>query len=160
MRFIMKQQLFTWGDRYIIQNEQELDMYEVQGKVFTLGHQLTFSDTRGQELASIRQQLFTWGATYEIIRGEVLYATVHKEFTLFSPKLTIEVPGEAWLEVHGDFTSHEYTFLRQGQPVAQVSEAWFTFADTYGVDVAEGEDPVLILASTVIIDEIMKDNRR
>ena len=159
MRYIMKQQLFTWGDTFIIQNEQEVAMYQVQGKVFSLGHQLTFSDAVGNELAIIRQKLLSWGPTYEIYHGETLYATVHKEFTLLTPKLTVEVPGLEWLDVQGTFLNHEYTFLRQQKPVAQVSEAWFSFADTYGVDVAEGEDPVLILASTVIIDEIMRDSR-
>jgi uncharacterized protein YxjI len=160
MRYVMRQQLYTWGDKYIIQNEQELDVYEVQGKVFTLGHQLTFADTLGHELASIRQKLLSWPATYEIFHGEDLYATVHKEFTLLTPKLTIEVPGEGLLVVQGEFLQHEYTFLRQQQPVAQVSEEWFSFADTYGVEVNDGIDPVLILASTVIIDEIMHDSRR
>jgi len=36
--------------------------------------------------------------------------------------------------------------------VATVSKQWFTFTDTYGVDVAAGEDDVLILASSVVID--------
>jgi uncharacterized protein YxjI len=28
----------------------------------------------------------------------------------------------------------------------------FSFSDTYGVDIADGEDDILILASTVVID--------
>jgi len=30
--------------------------------------------------------------------------------------------------------------------------AWFTWTDTCGVDISEGENDVLILASTVVID--------
>ena len=33
-----------------------------------------------------------------------------------------------------------------------VSSCWFSWTDTYGVDIAEGEDDLLILASTVVID--------
>ncbi len=47
---------------------------------------------------------------------------------------------------------HEYSFLRGGQTVATVSKRWFSMSDTYGVDIAPGEDDVLILASTVVID--------
>jgi uncharacterized protein YxjI len=36
--------------------------------------------------------------------------------------------------------------------VAEVSKQWFTLADTYGVQISQGEDDVLILASTVVID--------
>jgi hypothetical protein len=41
-----------------------------------------------------------------------------------------------------------------GRVVAEVSKKWFAFTDTYGVDIADGEDAVLILASTVVIDMI------
>ena len=33
-----------------------------------------------------------------------------------------------------------------------MSKQWFSWSDTYGVDVAQGEDDILILASTVVID--------
>jgi uncharacterized protein YxjI len=38
--------------------------------------------------------------------------------------------------------------------VAEVSKRWFSWTDTYGVEVADGEDPVLILASAVVIDMV------
>ena len=46
----------------------------------------------------------------------------------------------------------EYTFTRGGNTVATVTKQWLTLGDTYGVDVSEGEDDVLILASCVVID--------
>ena len=33
-----------------------------------------------------------------------------------------------------------------------MSKRWFGFRDTYGVDIADGENDVLILACTVVID--------
>jgi len=33
-----------------------------------------------------------------------------------------------------------------------VSKKWFSLADTYAVDVDEGQDDVLLLASAVVID--------
>jgi len=38
--------------------------------------------------------------------------------------------------------------------VATVSKQWFSWTDTYGVEVADGEDAVLLLASTVVIDMV------
>jgi uncharacterized protein YxjI len=78
---------------------------------------------------------------------------VKKElFTFFSCRFTVDVPGPDDLEASGNLTHHEYEFTRHGTPVARVSKQWFSFADSYGVDIAEGEDDVLILASTVVID--------
>jgi uncharacterized protein YxjI len=56
------------------------------------------------------------------------------------------------LEAVGDFIGHDYTFSRSGREAARVSKKWFRMSDTYGVEVAPGEDDVLILASTVVID--------
>jgi uncharacterized protein YxjI len=36
----------------------------------------------------------------------------------------------------------------------------FCWGDTYGVDVADGEDDVLILASTVVIDMICQGDKK
>ena len=36
--------------------------------------------------------------------------------------------------------------------VASVSKKYFTWADTYGIDIPHGEDPILILSSAVVID--------
>ena len=35
-----------------------------------------------------------------------------------------------------------------------MSKRWFSLTDSYGVDIAEGEDDVLILASAVVIDMV------
>jgi uncharacterized protein YxjI len=54
----------------------------------------------------------------------------------------------------GDFLDREYAFERGGSEVARVSKRWFALTDTYGVEIADGEDDVLILASSVVIDMI------
>ncbi len=73
---------------------------------------------------------------------------------LFRCGFTVDVPGPEDLEAQGSLLDHEYTFTRGSRTVATVSKRWFSFTDTYGVEVETGEDPVLILASTVIIDMI------
>jgi len=40
---------------------------------------------------------------------------------------------------------------------ARVSKQWYTFTDTYGIEIAPGEDEGLILAIAVAIDEIAHD---
>ena len=72
----------------------------------------------------------------------------------------IDVPGPDDLLVEGDFFDHEYTFTRHGRTVAVVSKKWFTFADTYGVDVMDGENDLLMLCCTIAIAEACKRKRR
>lgn len=172
MRYVMKQKLFAWGDDFTIKTEAGQDIFFVDGKALSLGDKLSFQDMQGNELAFIRQKLLAWGPTYEIHRNGELCAVVKKHlFTLFRCRFTVDVPGPDDLEAEGSFLDHEYTFTRSGKVVATVSKRWFSWADTYGVDIAEGEDPssvaalrrvddVLILASTVVIDMICHGDKR
>jgi uncharacterized protein YxjI len=116
---------------------------------------------QGEELAFIKQKLLAWGPTYEIYRDGIVAAIVKKElFTFFNCKFSVDVPGPDDLTAEGTFTDHEYTFTRGGSVVATVSKEWFTFADTYGVEVNDDEDAVLILASTVVIDMACHEGRK
>lgn len=152
MRYMMKQRLFSWADDFYVKDESGQDCFYVDGKVFSLGHQFSFQDLAGQEICSIKQVILSWGPSYEIYKSGQLWATVKKElFTLFNARFEVD-GGEGHLEAAGDFLNHHYTFTRAGQPIAEVSMQWFTLADTYGVDIAQGEDDILVLASTVVVD--------
>ena len=153
MRYIMKQRVFSLGSKFAIQNEKGEDAFFVNGEVFSLGHKLSFEDTSGNELLFISQKLLSWGPTYELYRGDRHVATIKKElFTLFQCTFDIHVEGQGDLEARGNLSDHEYTVTRDGAPVAQISKQWFSWSDTYGVDVSDSVDPVLVLAGTVVID--------
>jgi uncharacterized protein YxjI len=161
MLYVMKQKIFSLGDDFIIKDDQGGDMFCVDGRAFSFGDKLSFEDMSGKELAFIRQKVFSWGPTYEIHRDGQLAAVVKKElFTFFKCRFSVDVPGPDDLEAEGDFWDMEYNFMRGGQNVAQVSKKWFSWADTYGVNVSEGQDDVLILASSVVIDLVCHGDRK
>jgi len=162
MRYLMKQKLFCWGDDFAIKNEAGQDVFFVDGKAISFGDKLSFQDMQRNELAFIQQKVFSWGPTYEIYRDGALAAVVKKElFTFFKCRFTVDVPGPDDIEAEGDFMDMEYSFSRLGQGIAQVSKRWFAWSDTYGVEIADGQDDVLLLASTVVIDMVChSDNKR
>ena len=161
MRYVMKQKLFSFTDDYNIADEAGNDVYFVKGKLLSLGKNLSFRDMAENELTHIQQKILNFAPTYEIWHGGELEAVVKKElFTFFHCVFHVDEPGHDSLTAEGEFTDHEYTFTRGGRAVATVSKQWFTFADTYGVDVDESEDAVLILACTVVIDEACHGDRR
>jgi uncharacterized protein YxjI len=153
MRYIMRERILSWGDDFTIKDAEGRDAYHVDGKVLSFGDKLSFRDMQGNELALIDQKLLSLGAQYEIIRGGKTIAVVKKH--LFSPlraKFTVDVPGPGDLEAKGNILDHEYVFERGGRDVARVSKKWFSLADSYAIDIDQGEDNVLILASAVVID--------
>ena len=156
MRYVMKEKIIAWGDDFKIRDESGRDVFYVDGKVFSFGDKLSFKDMAGNELALIDQKMLAIGPTYEIFRGGSRVAVVKKKlFTLVRNRFTIDVPGPNDLEAVGNFIDKDYTFMRGDREVARVSKKWFRMTDTYGVDVAPGEDDVLILASAVVIDLCM-----
>src|SRR5207237_10674386 len=102
----------------------------------------------------IRQKVSSITPTYEISRnGEVAAVGKRRLFGLVHHRFSVDVPGPDDLEAEGNFLDHEYTFRRGDRVVASVSKKWLSLADTYGIDVGEGEDDVLILACAVVIDQ-------
>ena len=81
-------------------------------------------------------------------------------FSVLRARFTVDVPGPDDLEARGNFLDHEYTFERGGHDVARVSKKWLSLADSYAIDVNEGEDDVLILASAVVIDLVSHPDQK
>jgi uncharacterized protein YxjI len=153
MRYVMRQKMLCFGDDYTIADENGIPHFIVDGAAFSIRHSTSFQDMAGNELCHIYRRLLSFGPTYEIeCQGRI--TTVAKQlFTFFNCRFTVDVPGPNDLEASGDFLDHEYTFTNaDGAPVAAVSKRCFDWTDTYGVEIAPGQDDVLILAATVVID--------
>ena len=54
--------------------------------------------------------------------------------------------------MQGNIVDHEYTIEADGTKVAEVSKKWFRVRDTYGVEIAPGQDDIVVLAVTVAVD--------
>jgi uncharacterized protein YxjI len=45
----------------------------------------------------------------------------------------------------------------RGEKVVEISNRWFRIRDTYGINIAPGQNDALILATTVCTDEMSHD---
>ena len=152
-RYVMKQKWLSFGTDFSVMDESGNEAFFIDGRVFSLGKKLSVESPRGNEVAFISQRLLSWGPTYEITRGGRQLAVVKKKlFTLFRCRFEVDVPGPDDLEAEGSFLEFEYTFTRVGRVVATVSKRFFSYTDTYGIDIAPGEDDALLVASAVVID--------
>lgn len=158
MRYVIKEKFWSWGDSFQICNESNEPVFFVKGKAFSWGDKLSFQDMQGNELAFISQKLLSWMPRYEIYHNDQLFAEVEKKFTWFNKEFTLDVPGPNDYTITGSFWSHEYAFTRSGRSVAHVSKKWFSWTDTYGVDIIDGEDDVSILCACIVIDQVLNDD--
>ena len=126
----------------------------MDGKVLRVRDTLIFRDMQGNKLAQIQERMLRVKDTMEIEGpdGQTL-ATVKKALiTPLRDRWTVKIKGGPDLDVQGNILDHEYRIGEGRQKVGEVSKKWFRLRDTYGVEVAEGQDDVLILAVTVAID--------
>jgi uncharacterized protein YxjI len=153
MRYVIRERLVRLGEDSDITDEHGRPVLHVDGKVWTLHDTLIVRDLKGAEVAKVTRQLIALRPTYHITcQGEEL-ATVRKHLiSPFVDRFTIDVPGPDDLRATGSLFEHEYTVTRAGRPVATVSKRWISLTETYGVEVAEGEDDLLILTSVLALD--------
>jgi uncharacterized protein YxjI len=83
-------------------------------------------------------------------------ATVKKtRVSALRDRYSIDVEDGADLDVKGNIV--EFEFERDGDTVAEVSKRWFRVRDTYGIEIAPGQDDALILAAAICIDQTARD---
>ena len=147
------------GDDFQIYDENQKPVFLVDGKAFSWGDNLSVQDLDGRELAEIKQSLTFLKPKYQIEKGGRLFAEVVKEFSWFNKQFTLDVPGPNDYEINGDFWEHEYYFTRNGKTVAEVTKKFFSWTDTYGIEIVEGEDVISILSTVIVIDLICHDEK-
>lgn len=160
MRYVIREKFFRLGEDSVITDAAGRTVYEVDGKVFSLHNTLIVRDPGGNEVARVEKQLISLRPTYHIkVHGQEIAEVRKKLFSPFVDRFTIDIPGPDDLTVKGSLLEHEYTVRRGEQIVATVSKAWISLTDTYGVDIAPGENDLLILTSILALD-LAEDQER
>jgi uncharacterized protein YxjI len=159
--YVIRERFFSIGDDFDVLDEHGAKVFHVDGKVLSVRNTVVIEDLDGSEVASVHRHLVALRPTYEIRIGGEKAAEVRKKlFTPFRERFTIDVPGPDDLEMRGDLLDHEYTVVRGGREVAAVSKRWLTVRDTYAVQVAADQDPLLIIAAVLALDLAMDRERR
>jgi uncharacterized protein YxjI len=157
-RYKMRQRLLSIGEDYTIEDERGEPVYKVDGKVLRIRETFVIEDLRGNEVATIREKKLALRDSMKILRGGDTIATIRKAWiSPFRDKFNVEVEGGGDLVAQGNILDHEYEIRRGSETVAHISKRWLTIRDTYGIDVAPGEDDGLILTLAVAIDEMAHD---
>jgi uncharacterized protein YxjI len=158
-RYRMRQHLISLGEDFTIEDEKGRPAFQVDGKVLRVRETFEITDMQGREVATIREKKIALRDSMKVLRGGQTIATVRKALIApFGDRFTVDVEGGEDLKVKGDLLDHEYEIRRGGRTVARVSKKWFTLTDTYGIDIAQGEDEGLILGAVVALDEMANDD--
>lgn len=153
--FQMRQKLLAIGDDFWIEDGDGNKVYKVNGKAVRFRDTFILEDAHGNEVFKLQEKKLSVRDKMTIERGSTK-ATVHKRLIGIRDHYIIEVEGGEDLKAHGNIVDHEYEIERDGKKIAEVSKKWFRVRDTYGVQLAEGQDVPLLLAITVCVDEMAR----
>jgi uncharacterized protein YxjI len=161
LHFQMRQKLVSIGDDYWIEDDRGQRQFKVDGKALRVRKTLILQDANGTDLLKIQERIARVRDTMEIedANGNTV-ATVKK--ALISPirdRWSVSVADGPDFSVKGNIVDHEYTIEGDGGTAAEVSKRWFRVADTYGVEVAPGQNAALMLAVTAVIDTMAHPDR-
>jgi uncharacterized protein YxjI len=153
-RYKIRQKLVSIGDDLWIENQKGEKVYKVDGKVLRIRKTLEFEDLNGRKLAQIKERLLSIkdSMVIEDAQGKDLAVVKKALIAPLRDKWNVDVKGGEDLVVQGNILDLEYDIKQGRSKVAEVSKKWFSITDTYGVEVSDGQNDILILAVAIAID--------
>ncbi len=153
-RYKMRQKLVSLGDDFWIENDRGERTYKVDGKMLRVRQTLIFEDTQGQELCKIQEKMARVKDSMEIEgpNGERMAMVKKALITPLRERWVVKIGEGPDLQVQGNLLDHEYSIGEGRDKIAEISKKWFRIADSYGVQIEQGQNDILVLAVTVAVD--------
>lgn len=154
MKLYIKQSIFTLGEKFTVKNATGADEFYVDGSFMRIPKQFIIYNNQQQQVATIERQMFRLFPRYDIQTGDK-HITLKREFAFFRQAYVIE--GIDW-SLKGNFTGHHYQVVKGEDPIMTLRKHWFTWGDSYELDIPDDHDALLALCIAVSVDyEIFKD---
>lgn len=156
-RYQMREKMLSIGDDFWIEDESGRRAFKVDGKALRVRKTLTIEDATGAELMRIQDRPVRVREVMQVEDASgATVATVKKaKISPLRERFSIDLAGGGQMSAQGNFTDHEFEIESGGTKVAEVSKKWFRVRDSYGVEVAPGQNVPLMLAVTVCIDQMV-----
>lgn len=150
----IKQKVFSLSGKFTVKDHQEQDVYYVEGSFMQIPKTFSIMNTTREEVALITKKVFSFLPKFfvEVNGREAL--TIQKDFSFFKARYSIDAAG---MEVHGNWWDMDFEVLKHGEVVGKVSKEWFTWGDSYQVQILNEEMETIIIALVVAIDCVKAD---
>ncbi|MEK4516970.1 LURP-one-related family protein [Paenibacillus sp. FSL H8-0122] len=150
----IKQKIFSIGEKFTVKDEREQDVYYVEGSFMRIPKTFSIMNADGREVAQITKKVFSFLPKFFVEADGREVLTIKKELSFFKARYSID---SADIEVHGNWWDMDFQVLQRGTVVGEVSKKWFTWGDSYSVEVLNEELEAIIIAIVVAIDCVKSD---
>lgn len=153
MKLYIKQKVFSWNDKFFIKDEYGNDKYYAESEFFTWGKKFHIYDMANNEVAFIEEKVFSLLHRFFVYMNGREMVEVVQKFTFFKPRYYLN--GLDWT-VEGSVWFHDYEIMENGRQVVSIQKEWFTWGDSYVLNISNPRDEVLALAVVLIIDFVIQ----
>lgn len=150
----IKQKVFSLSEKFTVKDQQEKDIYYVEGSFMQIPKTFSIMNTASDEVALITKKVLSFLPKFlvEVNGREVL--TIKKEFSFFKARYTIDTAG---IKVQGNWWDMDFQVLQNGKVAGEVGKEWFTWGDSYKLQIVDKEMETLIIALVIAIDCVKAD---
>jgi uncharacterized protein YxjI len=150
----MREKLLSIGDDSWIDDEAGEHAFKVNGKALRVRQTLIFEDLDGNALCKIQERKLRVKDSMAIEgpSGDRVAMVKKAMVTPLRARFDVKVENGPDLRVQGNIVDHEYEIEADGTKIAEISKRWFRVRDTYGVEIAPGQDDIVVLAVAVAVD--------
>lgn len=153
MKYYIKQSVFSWNEKFAVKDQYGNDQFYVEGSLFSIPKNFTIYDMNHNPVVTIEKQLFRWLQHFDVKTNNET-VTLKRNFTFFYT--SISILGRQWT-LEGDFWGHNYRVIEGNHPIMTLSKHWFTWGDSYELDVKNPSDAALCLAIVIVVDRIIAE---
>lgn len=145
----IKQKLLSLAEQFKVKDAHGNDVYYVEGSFFKIPKTFTIYNMQDEEIARITKKVFAFLPKFIVEMDGKQVITIQKDFTFFRSRYTIDAAG---VEVRGNWWDMSFQVFQHGEKIGQVSKEWFTWGDSYKVEILKDEMETLIIALVIAID--------
>jgi len=155
MQLYIKQKALSWRCRFSVLDSGGQPRWFAEGEFFSFTHKLHVYNAAGNEVAVVYRENWTFLTQQyhiELVSGQ--HFMLVKEFAFFRNKFHLE--GLPW-RMDGDFFAHDYSMYDNVSEIMHISKKWFTWGDSYVLDVPNPANELICLCIMLAVDNMVED---
>ncbi len=156
MKYYIKQSVFTLAESFTVKNEYGEDVYKVEGSFFRYPKEFNIYDMNGRRVSHIEKQVLRMFSHFDI-KTDNITLTVRNHFSIFGQNISIV--GSNWMLI-GDLWNRNYQVVNGNHPLMSIRKHWFTWGDSYELEIANPEDVALCLSIVIVVDKLIQEARK
>ncbi|WP_336824111.1 LURP-one-related family protein [Sporosarcina sp. USHLN248] len=145
----IKQKVFSLSGKFSVKDERENEVYFVEGSFMQIPKTFSIKDSSGHEVGLITKKTFSFLPTFFVEVNGREAVMIKKQFSFFKARYTIDAVD---MEVRGNWWDMNFGVYQNGEIIGSVSKKWFTWGDSYELQIENEEMESLLVALVVAID--------